>query len=458
MTDALPSPLTDTLASTLTTYRHAPCWWIACSGGVDSLVLLHATLALTRIAPGPWPVLRVIHINHQLHPQAADWAQSVERFCVDAGVDCVVRRVDVKAGGLGLEAAAREARYAAFESVLNPSELLLQAHHHDDQSETVLLRLLRGSGVAGLAGIPAARTLGRGQLVRPLLAVARSTIVEYARQHALQWVEDDSNADARFDRNFLRQRVLPLLGERWPGYRDTLARVAQQAAETAALLRELAEDDLRDAVGAEGAPDDGLDAAYCLSLSSARQANLVRGWLAQRQFPMPSRAQLEAVLSMLTARCDAQPCVRWPGVEVRRFRGRLYALPPLAAVADYELDWQPELQPILTLPADAGALLAEQQLGAGLRTDRSYRVRNRRGGERCHPLLRVHSQTLKKLLQEDELAPWWRERVPLIYCGTELAAVGDLWVCRGFEAEAGTLGWLPRWLRPDSSATRPVAD
>lgn len=438
------APLIASLTQSLEPYRHLRRWWIACSGGVDSLALVQALMTLTRSASGPWPALAVIHINHQLNPRAFTWASHVETLCAAWALPCTIKKIEISDIAVhGVEAAARIQRYAAFTETVAADELLLQAHHRDDQIETLMLRLLRGSGLSGLRAIPASRALGLATLLRPWLDHTRAEIVEYAQRQGLQWIEDDSNTDARYDRNFLRQRVLPLISERWPAYRDTLARVVTQSSEAEALVQEIVAVDWQTLDDG----DEGLVITGLQALSPLRQRQLLRFWLQRQRIPTPSRAQLEQIVAMQAAATDAEPCVHWPGAEVRRFQGRLYAMAPLLPVGvDFDLPWAPPAG--LDLPPGYGCLSSVAAAGAGLRIDRSYRVRNRRGGERCHPTTRNHSQTLKKLLQEAGLAPWWRERVPLVFCGDELAAVGDLWVCRGFEAAAEMPGWHPRWQRP----------
>ncbi len=427
------------LIETLKPHLQARRWLIAYSGGVDSHVLLHAIAALR--ASLTLPPLVAIHINHQLNPRAVDWVAHCQSVCAALGIELIVEAVNIERNsGSGLEAAARRARYAAFEKHLGTDELLLQAHHRDDQTETLLLRLLRGSGIAGLAAMPKQRELGRGYLLRPLLQQTRTEIIAYAQREQLQWIHDDSNDSEHFDRNFLRLRVLPLFAERWPAYRDTLARVIDNAAEADVLLKELAAQDLIAAL-ADGRT---LKIDAIQKLSPARKRNLIIYWLQQLQLPLPSRAQLTQVLALITASADAEPCVNWPGAELHRFRERLYALPPLPPVPnDFDLEWQPP-QP-LTI-AGLGELRATAIIGTGLRADRNYRIRNRRGGERCQPLGRAHSQTLKKLLQEYDLPPWQRDRLPIIYCGDEIAAVGSLWICERFNADAEQRGWHLHWV------------
>ena len=425
----------DSVLAPFSDYRR---WWIAYSGGVDSHVLLHLLAQMRR--QHKIPALIALHINHQLNPRAAAWVEHCRRVCADLDIEFVAEAVQVVNDGNGIEAAARAARYAAFEKHVDTNELLLQAHHRDDQIETLLLRLLRGSGLAGLAAIPAQRGLGRGLLLRPLLDCSREDIHAYARSRGLTWIEDDSNRDDRFDRNFLRLNVLPVIERRWPAYRDTLSRVVTQADESARLLDELARVDAGQTIGTDGS----LILVELKTLACARQGNVIRHWLEQKQLPQPSREQLQQVLAMADARIDAQPCVTWAGAEVHRFRDQLYAFPPLPAVPVEPIDIAWDMREPLSV-VGLGTLTATVVAGTGLRADRVYHVRNRIGGERCKPAGRAHSQTLKKLLQEYDVPPWLRERQPLIYCGDEIAAVADLWVCDGYLADAGQNGRRLRW-------------
>lgn len=428
------------LAAALEPYRQHRRWCIAYSGGVDSHVLLHALAILAR--GRLCPPLAAVHVNHRIHPRADAWAEHCRAVCAALGIELRVLEVDVpRADGRGLEAAARAARYGAFERVLEAGDVLLQAHHRDDLAETVLLRLLRGAGMTGLAAMPAGRALGRAELFRPLLSATRAELVAYAALHGLRWIDDDSNEDQRFDRNFLRHRVLPRLEERWPAYRVTLARASAQAAQADELARALADIDL-----AAAGRLDVLDVRACAALSPARQRNLLRHWLRKRELPLPDSEQLEQLLVQLEAVSDAQVCVSWPGAQVRRFRDALYAMSPLPPLPEaVDQPWEPSQ--VLVIPG-LGALRATPSETGGLRADRAYHVRNRRGGERCRPLGRAHSQTLKKLLQEADVPPWRRDRLPLVFCGEVLAAVADLWVCADFAVPAGQRGWALQWTAP----------
>lgn len=412
-------------------YLSAKRWLVAYSGGVDSHVLLHV---LARYPNHP-PIV-ALHINHQLQPQSNYWAEHCQQQADALKLPSMITTVDINCGPReSLENKARQARYQVFESLAEPDDVLWMGHHQDDQVETLLLRLLRGSGSRGNGAMPASRPLGAATLVRPLLETPRATIEHYATEQQLSWIEDPSNQRPDYDRNFLRLDLLPKLAERWPQYRQTLSRAAALSQESAQLNNELAAMDLQ-ALGVDSlAPSIAI--AALTSLSVARQKNLLRYWLQQRGFNLPTARQLQALIDeVINARSDAEPLLRWEGVELRRFKNQLYAMAPLPEV-DFSVryPWQPE-QP-LTIDG-IGTLSATRVHGCGLRSamlsDNLLQVCFRQGGERFHPVGRDHSQTLKKLLQEAAVESWWRQRLPLIYCGDDLVAVADLWVAAGWAA------------------------
>lgn len=427
-----PSQLAQTLQSVLKPYQNRARWIVALSGGLDSTVLLHALAAMS-----PRPPLCALHIHHGLQAQADHWLQHCESLCGELGVSFSAQRVSVN-GADGLEAAARAARYQAFSEFLQKGDLLLQAHHLDDQVETLFLRLLRGTGIEGMRGMPEHRPLAKGELLRPLLSLPRVELERYATAHQLVWVDDPSNRDERFDRNFLRQAVLPLIEERWPGYRDTVARFSRHAREAqiaradsdAAFIRS------PDSVYAL------LDIEQLRALAEPERKTLVRQWLLQREL-RPSEAQLKAIQhSLIFSSNDAEPMVELGGFQLRRFEQRLYLTEMTDFDAAYQQRW--DFRQPLHIPG-AGYLSAEICQQGGLQAD-SVLVRLRQGGERCHPVGREHSQSLKKLLQEHRIAPWRRDRLPLLYVGEQLAAVADLWVCEGYDAPAkSSLSSAPGW-------------
>lgn len=420
-------------------------WLVAYSGGVDSHVLLHLLLQLP-----DHPPIEAVHVNHQLQYQADQWVLHCQLQADRLGVPLHVETVTVHCGAReSLEDKARQARYRVFEAMLQTGDILLLGHHLDDQVETLLLRLLRGSGSRGAGAMPRSRSIAYGHLLRPLLETARADLEHYAQVNQLDWVEDPSNQSTDYDRNYLRREVLPTLSGRWPEYRQTLSRTAALLEESAQLNAELAEQDLH-TLGLY-ASQPSLPLAALAELSVARQKNIIRHWLLARQLPLPSSVQLQVVLDeVINARQDAEPLVAWPGVQVRRFKRELYAMKPLPGFNNAEVyPW--DLSSSLQL-GGIGVLSASTLPGSGLdysRLDRqSISVCFRQGGERCQPAGRSGSQSLKKLFQEYQVAPWLRDRWPLIYCGDILIAVAGLWICEGFqvanEQEGLSIDW--QWL------------
>lgn len=417
------------------------------SGGLDSTVLLH-------LVHHAYPAATVVavHVNHGLSPHAEAWQRHCASQCTRWGIPLIAESVTLNPA-VGVEAAARAARYAVFERQLGPGDLLLQAHHADDQAETVLFRLVRGAGPRGLAGIPANRPLGMGHIVRPLLDQRRAELEHYARERGLSWVDDESNLEAHFDRNFLRLDVLPLLLERWPHAVAGLAASAGWCRDSDALLADLAREDLARAGECAERLGWSLDLDRLGGLEPRRRDNLVRGWARRRALPLPGREALSALTGdLLAARPDANPEVRWPGASLRRHGGRLYLLPDLPAALLEPLAWSDLSQP-LTLPDGFELRATPDPLGPCLLPQgAALAVQWRRGGERCTPAGRQHSRPLKKLLQESNLEPWLRPHIPLVYCAEQLVAVGDLWVCEPFAAPADATQegrWRFHWHRID---------
>lgn len=412
---------------------------LAFSGGMDSLVLLHALAAIKDRYR--WE-LRAVHVDHGLHPDSAAWARDCRRRCEELGVPCHVEAVQVRSrSGEGMEAAARRARYACLDRYLEPGQFLLTAHHRRDQAETLLLHLLRGTGLPGLAAMGRDTPFGRGRLLRPLLQVDRAALRAYARRHGLRWLEDPGNADTRIARNYLRHRVLPPLRQRWPELDRQLARFAENAADAVHILDQVAAADLAACRTEAGDP---LSVVHLAQLEDERLRNLLRYWIRQAGFLPPARRHLQQLVHMVrTPTRTRHGLLRWPGAEVRRYRDRLFLMAPLAPVAaDWALSWEPPAA--LNLPGTGLVLSARPSVGEGLalsRLDgRRLCVRPRLGGERLRLPGRAHRQKLKKLLQEQGVPPWERRRLPLIYAGEELVAVGDRWVCQPWAARGGEPG------------------
>lgn len=412
---------------------------VAYSGGVDSHALLHALCQLRDTIP--WPI-SALHIDHGIHPDSRAWATHCRHVCQGLDIPCAVERVEVTATGEeGLEATARRLRYGRLARHIGPADVLLTAHHLDDQAETVLLQLVRGGGVRGLAGMPVVAEFAAGRLMRPLLGFARSELIAYAREQQLQWIEDSSNRDLRYARNLIRHRVLPLLEQRWPRVKDVLARASRHAGETAQLLDEIARADLEAArLGVART----LSVTRLLGLSRERRGNVLRYWIRHRGFPAPSALVLKRIGSIVDKPTrSGSAVVAWPGAEVRRYRDDLSIMLPLVDPDPrLKLPWDPAVP--LAVPGTGYVIRTTAVVGKGLSQERiaaePLTVRLRQGGETCQLPGRRHHHKLKKLLQDAGVPPWERCRLPLIFAGEGLAAVADRWVCTPFAAAAGEPG------------------
>ncbi len=409
---------------------------VALSGGLDSTLLLHLAVH----CHGHSGAVHAVHINHQLQPNASETESFCRDLCGRLGVPLVVEKVTVGSGENsdgGIEEAARTARYSALEAMVQRRDLVLMAHHGDDQAETVLFRMLRGSGVAGLAGMPFSRDLGPATLVRPLLGFERAELERWARSAGLSWVDDPSNKDQRFDRNFLRHTVLPALRERWPGLNRRLRHTAGACAESEALNRKLAALQWQ-AVGGEQnrLPVEGLK-----TLSLAEQKNLIRWWVRERGFHAPTPGDWQQVIrDLLFAAEDREPEFRSDGFSLRRFQGDLYLVPDHSPLPDVPItlepgpglnfgEWSLRLEPAVT---------PERPLPP-------IRIFTRQGGERVRFRPDGPSRSLKKWLQEIAVPPWERARLPLVFAGSgdaaELVAIGDLWCSEQYSEGAHAAGW-----------------
>ncbi|MEW6460443.1 MAG: tRNA lysidine(34) synthetase TilS [Pseudomonadota bacterium] len=428
--------LDNRLRQALAPWRTASAWCVAFSGGLDSSVLLHLLAELARRETVP--ALSAIHVQHGLQPVAAAWPEHCRQFCAALGIPLQVVAVQVAAQA-SVEQAARQARYAAFAEHLPPDAVLFSAQHRDDQAETLLFRLLRGAGVRGLAAMPGQRPLGRGTLLRPLLDCSRAELQGYAEAHGLSWIEDPSNADTRFSRNFLRQRVMPLLAERWPQASAALARSAAHLSEAEQLLGELARMDLQAARGEPLFPWlalPSLELSLVTQLSDARQRNLLRHWLAPLS-RMPDSDHWAGWRDLRDAAGDASPVWKLADGELHRADGRLYWL---------SADWL--APPVLPDPAVVrmqgtselpgnGQVQIRGELPAG-----RWHLRYRLGGESLL-LPERGRRDLKRLLNEWRVPAFVRPRLPLLFDGDELMAVANLAQSASLQACGVRLHWSP---------------
>lgn len=413
-----------------------PRYLCAYSGGLDSSVLLHAAAAI------PGVRLRAIHVNHGLHEDAERWSMHARKTCRGLNVDVVVENVEVAARG-NIEALARRARYAAIASHLASDEYLLTAHHQDDQFETVLLQLLRGAGPAGLAAMPERAAFAKAWHLRPLLALRRRELSAYAERHRLAFCEDASNEARRFDRNYLRHEVLPVIAKRWPSAAASVSRSAALAAGASTLLRDLAE---LDCDGALQRPV--LEHARLADLSAERLANVVREWLRIRNIAVPNHARLiEFVRQLREAGNDRHPSLCYDDVVLRAFDGQLHHHTQVPAVPSA---WSGTLaiDVPLSLPGGLGMLHLAPRHGAGMSAAvaaQGLRVAFRAGGEKLRVSRGGSTVTVKNLLSRHRVLPWLRSRIPLLWSGERLAAVADLWRNRDLDAARTEKGYAVVW-------------
>ena len=411
---------------------------LALSGGLDSVVLLHLLQALRDRHPFK---LQAVHVHHGLSPHADHWKDFCARLCASYSVELTVHQVRIARDDLaGIEAAARRERHLIFAAL--DADFLLTAHHRDDQAETVLLQLLRGSGPKGLAAMALLQRRAGWQAVqlRPLLDMPRADLLAYAQAHGLNWVDDESNLETRYRRNALRHQVMPLLTAHFPGSQATLARAAALQAEAAGLLDDLAQLDARGAISG-----DRLDCMVLGALSPPRARNLLRHFIERYGHAMPNARQLNEVLhQLLEAKSDARVCVRLGQLEVWRFRGGAY-LVPLGPEPAAPVRWHGE--PVIRVPAAGVNVQMASVSGEGLKrailSSSEVTLGVRCGGER----LRLHPggphRSLKNLLQEHSIPPWQRDRLPLLWCDRRLAWAAGIGFDADLLASPGEPGVLP---------------
>jgi len=410
--------------------------WLAYSGGVDSHVLLH----LIANAKAAFKSIDVVHVDHGLQAQSAEWSKHCETVCKQLGLNFHLVNVDITdASELGIEAAARQARYSALQTLVPNDAVLLTAQHQDDQAETLLLQLLRGAGPKGLAAMAYSSEMAELTIIRPLLAISQADILAYAQQHQLSWIDDPSNQDTDLNRNYIRHQVWPLLSQRWPSAAKTLSRSSQICAEADTLLMELAQQDLQTVLS-----DEAIEISQLLTLSVARQRNCLRFYIQQQALPLPSETILQQIIdSVCQAAEDAMPHVEWQQCEARRYQGLLF------------LNRQPnqlDTDAVYTISSSQDLSLNPEQYLSwqasenGIKTgliDDGLTLRFRQGGEKIKLAGKTHHQSLKKLFQEWQIPPWQRERIPLIFTGDELIAVVGYAIAQHAIAENNQHGFEP---------------
>ena len=416
---------------------------VGLSGGADSSALLAALVQL-RGTNHLLPV-RALHIDHGLQDAAASFREASESLCGALGVPLSIIAVPVLAPtGVSIEAAARDARYAALGAQLQAGECLLTAHHGEDQAETLLLQALRGAGLKGLASMPICREFAAGWHLRPLLGVRRDDLRQFAAAKGIAGALDPMNADPRYDRVYLRRTLWPLIEARWPGAGPALARSAAHAAEAQDLLDAIADADLANLRDGEA-----LSVTHLRRLAAARRINALRRWIGEaKAVPPPAARLIEALRQMLVAEADHLPAVAWDAHALRRYRDRLFmsAAAPLRLALEHQ--WDPRVQQRLELGAGLGALRCVERPNAldRRRLPDTLRVRPRAGGETLKPSPSAATRSVQHLCQEFGVLPWMRDALPFVYAGGDLIAIGDLWLEARWCATGGAPGLAFDWV------------
>lgn len=418
-------------------------YWVGFSGGLDSTVLLHVLASLRERLRAP---LSAIHIDHALQSGSSAWAAHCRTECERLEIDLCSLVVDASAGpGESPEAAARQARYRAIAETLGRGAMLLTAHHRDDQAETLLLQLLRGAGVEGLAAMPAVRDWNQGWHARPLLEFHRQAIRDWALARQLHWIDDPSNTASIADRNYLRHHVMPGLLSRWPGAVESIVRSAGHCADAAEAIRRQAEADLGRALLA-----DRIEVSVLRELPRVRARNVLRYWLRERRVPPLSLRRLNDALDQFCdAGADATVRIVWHGVEMRRYRDQIWLMNvPRQAVEKRPVDWVGEE---MRLGPGLG-LVRRRKVPGGIDPDRweqgRVQIVYRYPGLRCRPGGRSGTRSFKKIAQEFGVPPWQREMLPVVMIDDRPAAIANCCVCQPFNVGRDAPGWFIDWI-PD---------
>lgn len=448
------------------------CIWVGLSAGVDSTVLLHALVqevANTDLYFSKTKI-KAIHIHHGLSNNADEWAEQAKILCTQLSqhynlvIECIVERVNLDRQSDGLEQAARQARYRVFEKYCQNNDVLLQGHHLDDQIETFFMRAVRGSGLTGLSGIPKQRNVSRDntcQIIRPLLAIAKNQLMDYAQEHQLTWVEDESNKDSTIDRNWWRNELLPQIWQRYPNKKQALSRTINNIQHEKTLLQRL----ITEKVGSQSnLPQEEMnvhpalntiphfDLALIQKLDQATSLSYLRAWLAQYVDILPSAIQMQSIyVDLIEARIDAEPSFSWGDKSLYRFQGHLFLWHAKSALADSRLsselngenrlfiDWNGAEQKY-----SFGALTySEINEGIGLKPA-DYAIKFWQAGDTAKPIGRS-TRKMKKWWQDYGVASWARNHWPIIVNKEthEIAAVPGLFICQGYQAEQD--GWYLDW-------------
>ena len=415
---------------------------IALSGGVDSMVLLD----LLSKAKGSNDEVRAIHINHNLHESSEEWVDFVKETCEKYKLPLIIESINPKQEGFGLEADARDQRYKKFKEIILDNECLLTAHHLDDQTETILYRIFRGTGLDGLRSIRKKAKFGKGLLCRPLINVPREAIEQYAKLNNIKWIEDPSNKNIDFDRNYLRNNIIPSIKKRWPKAQRTIPRLSSLAENNQKLLHELAKEDI-----GEIEKFNVLDLGILSNKSSLRINNIFRFMILKNNMGIPSLKVLEnGIETLINAKSDS-PIITWDGFSIRRYKNTLYFFNPdlkQDEIRPLKMKWF--IDETINLGGNRGSIQARFIKGEGIalnKCPKSLEIKYRKGGEQIKPSGHKITKSLKNLFQENNVLPWVRDQIPLVYLDEDLISVGDLWFNQDYRAKEQEEGFLISWDR-----------
>ena len=415
---------------------------IALSGGVDSMVLLDLLSKAKRSSD----VIKAIHINHNLHETSKEWVDFVTDACKKYKLPLIIESINPKQEGFGLEAEAREQRYKKFKEIILDNECLLTAHHLDDQIETMLFRIFRGTGLDGLRSIRKKAKFGKGLLCRPLINIPREAIEQYAKLNDIKWIEDPSNKNIDFDRNYLRNNIVPSIKKRWPNAQKTITRLSSLAENNQKLLHELAKEDI-----GEIEKFNVLDIGILSNKSSLRINNIFRFMILKNKMGIPSLKVLEnGIETLINAKSDS-PIITWDGFSIRRYKNTLYFFNPdlkQDEIRPLKMKWF--IDETINLGGNRGSIQARFIKGQGIalnKCPKSLEIKYRKGGEQIKPSGHKITKSLKNLFQENNVLPWVRDQIPLFYLDEELVSVGDLWFNQDYKAKEQEDGFLISWDR-----------
>jgi len=418
--------------------------FIAYSGGVDSHVLLHLAALNEDLRSN----MTAVYIHHGLQLEADAWARHCQTIALSLGVS--FKEINVKIdedSGKSLEELAREARYQALKPLLGLHDVVLLAQHREDQMETVLLQLFRGAGIQGLSGMPSTIAFGKGLMCRPLLDVSKQVIDEYAVENQLSWVEDPSNKSNEFDRNFLRNQIVPQLKEKWPALDKTIARSARHCANAQRMSEGLARELFNQVVNET---DHTLNLSKLCVLETNKQSLVIRQWFKAKQLRMPSEKVVLGIINqVINAKESSTPEIKGQGYSIRRYREKLFCLKPNKILDVKNLLWSKGVQ-VIEINDNSKLSLFESTQGIpkGIWADAEVEVKFRQGAEKISLPGRKGRHSLKKLYQEKGIPPWQRNSIPLIYLDGHLAAVANLWISADYFSQKQAACYQIDWIMP----------